>query len=199
MKKKVLYCVVGFLVCILMFFVLNNGLALSAGTKASQKPGGIPFKSLKKVAYKNFPKKIVEMLNREESVRDFEADRTMTLDEYIKTVGDDPTGYYVDLNSDSINEMIVILPGVETASIFIYKAGATSVASSFDPKTGKKKIIKVEVLQWKRIAESFGEIIRFGPSKTHGFLDIVGRVDNQDTGGYDPLTIVWNGIEYAQK
>jgi len=170
MKGKLLVISV---VMVLVF--IQGAVSMSAGKAKPSKSKGILLKSLKKMPFSEFPSFIKDKLN--EKVRDFEPDRQITIEEYIEIV-DEPVGYNIDLNGDKALEVVILLPDPESTMILIYK------------KSDEDFVL---------IGEFWGELLKFGPSTTKGFLDIFGREFNQDTGKQDPWQIVWDGKKYIQK
>jgi hypothetical protein len=156
--------------------LFQGGLCLAAAKKNPAKPKAIVLKSLEVIPFKDFPDGINEKLN--EQVRDFEPDREISIEEYIEIIGDEPVGYNIDLNGDKTIEFVVLLPEPETQIILIFK------------KSDDKHFL---------VGEFWGELQKFGSSKTKGYLDIFGQEFNQDTGEPDPWQLVWDGEKYIQK
>jgi len=171
MKNKAL--VISIAVAILLF---QGMICFSAAKTKATKPKAITPKSLKAIPLKDLPTAIKEKLN--EHVRDFEPDREITMEEYVEIIGDEPIGYGIDLDGDKVVEYVVRIPGPETETILLFRVSK----EGFD-----------------QVGEFWGELLKFGPSRTKGFLDIFGREFDLDTGKPIQWQVVWDGKKYVQK
>ncbi|HOO52385.1 MAG TPA: hypothetical protein PLK94_13980 [Alphaproteobacteria bacterium] len=161
---------------IMAVIFLQGDVCHAAAKKKPAKPKAIVLKSLEAVPFKDFPAGIKETLNGQ--VRDFEPDREISIEEYIEIIGDEPVGYNIDLNGDKTMEFVVLLPEPETQMILI-------IGKSED--------------KYLLTGEFWGELEKFGPSKTKGYLDVFGQEFNQDTGEQEPWQLSWDGDKYIQK